>query len=237
MAAANAVEIHDLHYSFPDGTPALRGVSLTVREGERVAVVGPNGAGKSTLLLHLNGVLGNGNGAVRIFGKRIAPPTIKQIRREVGLVFQNPDDQLFCPTVHDDVAFGPQNMGLTDEEIERRVSESLKAVEMEGAEKRSAFHMSYGEKKRVAIATVLAMDSPIIALDEPTSNLDPRARKHLISLLDALGRTQIIATHDLELVRRLCNRAAVMSGGRIVAEGAPRGLLSDHSFLEANGLG
>jgi len=239
MAAAPAIEIGDLRYRFPDGTPALKGVSLTVWEGERVAVLGPNGAGKTTLLLHLNGILGGGNasdGRVRICGEPLSRSSLKRIRRLVGLVFQNPEDQLFCPTVYDDVAFGPQNMGLAETEVRRRVKEALRAVGMEGSEQRSPFHMSLGEKKRVALATVLAMDSQVLALDEPTSNLDPRGRRMLIELLKALGRTQLVATHELDVASELCSRAMVLSKGRLVADGSARDILADRRLLELHGL-
>jgi len=236
MDSRNAIEITDLHYRFPDGTVALQGVTLTVREGEKVALLGPNGAGKTTLLLHLNGLLRGPDSSVKVFGEAVSRRAIKSVRRRVGLVFQNPDDQLFCPTVYDDVAFGPQNMDLEPHEVHRRVNDALREVGMEGADKRSAFHMSAGEKKRVAIATVLAMDSAILALDEPASNLDPRGRRELIELLKAIGRTQIIATHDLDLARQLCMRLVVLSGGKVAADGASETILSDHQFLHAHGL-
>jgi len=236
MAATPVIEIRDLRYRFPDGTPALEGVSLTVREGERVAVLGPNGAGKTTLLLHLNGILGGSDGAVRVCGEPVCRSTLKRVRRLVGMVFQNPDDQLFCPTVHDDVAFGPQNMGLSEEDVERRVREALRGVGMEWAAQRSPFHMSLGEKKRVALATVLAMDSPVLALDEPTSNLDPKGRRQLVELLKVLGRTQLVGTHDLDVARDLCGRAVVLSKGRLVADGRAQDILSDRGLLETHGL-
>jgi cobalt/nickel transport system ATP-binding protein len=229
------VSVRDLHYTYPDGTRALNGVSLEVRAGERVALLGANGAGKSTLLLHLNGIL-NDHGAVRILGMGIEKRNLCAIRQAVGLVFQNPDDQLFCPTVGEDVAFGPRHLKLPEDEVRRRVDRSLAAVGLRGFEARSAFHMSYGEKKRVAIATVLALDSKILALDEPTSNLDPRARKEIIRLLGALGGTQIIVTHDLPLVETLCTRVIVMSRGHNVADGKPRDILGNHALLEENGL-
>jgi cobalt transport protein ATP-binding subunit len=231
-----AIEIQALNYVFPDGTIALRGVTLAVNEGERVAVLGANGAGKTTLLLHLNGILTGVNGAVRILGQVVSKASLKEVRRQVGIVFQNPDDQLFCPTVYDDVAFGPQNLGLAPAEVAQRVRESLRMVGMEGAEKRSAFHMSCGEKKRVAIATVLAMDSRILAFDEPTSNLDPRARRELAELLLRFGHTQLIATHDLEFARRLCERAVVLSHGSVVADGDTQAILGDSDLLLAHGL-
>jgi len=236
MAAQAAVEISDLHYRFPDGARALRGVSLVVREGERLGVLGPNGAGKTTLLLHLNGILNGEGGSVRIHGLEVNRSTLKRVRRQVGLVFQNPDDQLFCPTVYDDVAFGPQNLGLAEGEVARRVRAALEAVGMAGAERRSPFHMSLGEKRRVALATVIAMDSPILALDEPTANLDPRGRRRLIELLRSLQHTQLVATHDLDVVGNLCDRAVVLAKGAVIADGPVDAILRDRPLLESHGL-
>jgi len=232
----NVIEIEDLHYRFPDGTPALHGITLSVREGEHVGVLGANGAGKTTLLLHLNGILRGANGAVKVCGEPVSRRTIKQVRRTVGLVFQDPDDQLFCPTVYEDVAFGPRNMGLDSEQVDGRVEEALREVGMEGSEKRSAFHISAGEKKRVALATVLAMDSRILAFDEPASNLDPRGRRELIELLEGVSRTLVLATHDLDLVRRLCTRVVVLFEGKVVADGEVASVLADEDFLRSHGL-
>lgn len=229
------VEIESLHFSYPDGTVALGGISLSVHEGEKVALVGPNGAGKSTFLLHLNGIF-HGNGSVRIDRLLVEKGTMKAIRQKVGLVFQNPDDQLFCPTVFEDVAFGPQNLGLEPDEIQRRVEESLRAVGMEAAARKSPFRLSFGEKKKVSIATVLALRPSILVIDEPTANLDPRGRNSIISLLGELGGTQIIATHDLALVRELCSRTIVLDAGQKVADGATAVILEDKSLLEAHGL-
>jgi len=207
-----------------------------LREGERLAVLGANGAGKTTLLLHLNGILRCRDGEVRIHGKPLGRATLKEARAKVGVVFQNPEDQLFCPTVYEDVAFGPRNMGLPEPEVAERVRDALRAVGMEGAEHRSPFHMSLGEKKRVALATVLAMRSPILALDEPTSNLDPRGRRQLAELLDALSCTLIVATHDLEFARRVCGRALVLARGSLAADSACDAVLRDVALLEAHGL-
>jgi len=229
------IQVEALSFAYPDGRRALDGLSLAVRDGEKVGLIGPNGAGKSTLLLHLNGILPC-NGCVHVLGMKVEKSNLKTIRQSVGLVFQNPDDQLFCPTVGDDVAFGPRQLRLPEAEIAARVRESLAAVGLSGFEARSAFHMSFGEKKRVAIATVLSMNPKVLALDEPTSNLDPRSRKELIRLLHRLGGTQIIASHDLDLVRTLCDRAVLLSKGRNVAEGAPGKILSDTALLEAHGL-
>ncbi len=229
------VEIDSLCFSYPDGNRALEGISLDIFEGEKVAVIGPNGAGKSTLLLHLNGVL-QSNGNVRVFGKKVDRKNLRGIRQKVGLVFQNPDDQLFCPTVFDDVAFGPRNMSLSPEEIKSRVEESLTAVGLAGFEDRSPFHMSVGEKRRVAIATVLSMNAEILAFDEPTSNLDPKGKRELAQLLGKLGRTQIVITQDLSLAGKLCDRVILISKGEKVAEGIPEEILSDHSLLKAHNL-
>jgi cobalt/nickel transport system ATP-binding protein len=231
-----AIEITNLRYAYPDGREALKGLSLRVEEGEAVAVVGPNGAGKSTLLLHLNGLLDSSNGAVKIFGMAAARENLKEIRRRVGLVFQNPDDQLFCASVFDDVAFGPLNLGLGAEVVKRRVAESLATVGMSGYEGRSPHHLSFGEKKLIAIATVLSMRPEVIAFDEPSSNLDPRASWALMRTIRALGGTKIIVTHDLAFARRVTERAAVLNDGRIVAEGRTEEILADRALLMANGL-
>ena len=232
--AAWAVEVNGLSYSYPDGTPALREVSLKVAKGERVALIGANGAGKSTLLLHLNGILQSS--AVRVGGLPVTGANLKSIRRKAGLVFQNPDDQLFCPTVFEDVAFGPRNLRLPAAEVEARVRESLGAVAMADCEKRSAFHLSLGQKRRVALATVLALRPELLILDEPSSHLDPRGRRELAGLLKDIGGTQLLATHDLELARELCTRAIVLEKGRVLAEGEPGSLLRDKAFLQAHGL-
>jgi len=230
-----AIQVEALSFTYPDGQRALDGLSLSVRDGEKVGLIGANGAGKSTLLLHLNGILPN-RGCVRVLGMKVEKANLKSIRQSVGLVFQNPDDQLFCPTVAEDVAFGPRQLRLPEAEVAARVRESLAAVGLRGLEARSAFHLSVGEKKRVAIATVLSMNAKVLALDEPTSNLDPRSRKELIRLLRRLGGTQIVASHDLDFVRTLCDRAVLLSKGRNVAEGAPEKILSDRALLEAHGL-
>ena len=230
-----AIEIENLSFSYPDGQKALRDVSLTVGIGESVAIVGPNGAGKSTLLLHLNGIL-KGEGMVRILGLPVNDRHLKEIRRRVGLVFQSPEDQLFSPTVFDDVAFGPINMGLPEDEVRRRVKWALKQVGMSGHEGRSPHHLSVGEKKRVAIATVLAIGPEILAIDEPTGDLDPRGRWELIELLRNLPMTKLIASHDLEAVRALCQRTIILDKGRVVADGFTHRILSDVPLLASHGL-
>ena len=231
-----AIRITRLNYSYPDGTRAIEGIDLDVRVGERVGIVGPSGAGKSTLLLHLNGVL-SGSGTVRIMGKALESGSLREIRRHVGLVFQDPHDQLFCPTVFEDVAFGPLSLGVPESEIARRVDKALLDVGLEvSVRQRSSHHLSLGECKRVAIATVLAMEPEILALDEPSSNLDPRNRRHLIEVIGGLPATLLLATHDLEMVLALCSRAVVMDRGRIWADGETSKLLSDRPLMEEHGL-
>jgi len=230
----NAIEIEGLSYTYPDGTHGLRGVSLAVPEGGCVAMVGPNGAGKSTLLLHLNGIL-NGEGTVNVFG-RLVHEDLQAARQLVGLVFQNPDDQLFMPTVFDDVAFGPLNLGWSEARVRDAVTQTLEAVGLEGYQERSPHHLSLGEKKRVSIATVLVMRCRIMVFDEPTTGLDPRGRWEFIDLLRGLGTTNIIATHDLDLVRELCDRIAILDDGRLVAEGRAADILADRTLLASHGL-
>jgi cobalt/nickel transport system ATP-binding protein len=229
------IEIEGLSFSYPDGQQALQEVNLVVHAGESVAIIGPNGAGKSTLLLHFNGIL-RGNSKVRICGLPAEDRNLKEIRRRVGMVFQDPEDQLFSPTVFDDVAFGPINMGCSKAEVERRVKQALERVGMSGYEQRSPYHLSVGEKKKVAIATVLSMEPEILVLDEPTSNLDPRSKWNLIKLLRGLCITKIVATHDLELVRALCHRTVMLDHGKVVADGSTEVILSDLSLLQAHGL-
>jgi cobalt/nickel transport system ATP-binding protein len=235
-AAIDALlRIDHLSFAYPGRPPALQDLCLEVAEGEIVGLLGPNGAGKSTLLLHLNGCLSSRD-AVFVRGVALRPETVREIRRRVGLVFQNPDDQLFMPRVFEDVAFGALNEGCPPEAARERVMRALAAVGMSGYEERSPHHLSIGEKKRVALATVLIMECDVLALDEPTAGLDPRARRELIRLLAGLERTQVIATHDLEMALELCNRVLVLSRGAVVAEGRPRDLLADAELMEANGL-
>jgi cobalt/nickel transport system ATP-binding protein len=230
-----AVEIRNLYYAYPDGTVALRGIDLTIEEGESVGIVGPNAAGKSTLLLHLNGIL-SGRGEVKIFGLPIEKKNLKEIRRRVGLVFQDPDDQLFSPTVFDDVAFGPINMGLPREEVLAEVSRALEEVGLKGVEKRSAHHLSYGQKKRISIATVLSMRPDLLVLDEPSSNLDPRTRREFSELLQGMKITKIMVTHDLPFVFENCDRVIILSKGKVVADGEVFSILSDEDLLFRYGL-
>ena len=229
------IRIENLSFSYPDGRQALKGICLAVTHGETVALIGPNGAGKSTLLLHLNGIL-HSNGAVRILGKTTSEQGLRSLRAKVGLVFQNPDDQLFSPTVFDDVAFGPLNMGYAQNQVRETVSRALKSVGMAGYEQRSPHHLSLGEKKRIAIATVLSMSPEILVFDEPTSNLDPRGKWSLIRLFQKLPATKIIASHDLELVRALCPRTVILDRGQLVADGPTQQILADSALLRASGL-
>jgi cobalt/nickel transport system ATP-binding protein len=231
----SVLSVHDLHFSYHDGLVALRGVSFEMCEGEKVALVGPNGAGKSTLMLHLNGIL-SGHGTVTVGGSPLTRDNLPVIRSMVGLVFQNPDDQLFSPTVFEDVAFGPLHMGLPMDEIESRVKSALEAVRMSSFRDRLSHHLSVGEKKRIAIATVLSMDPQILVLDEPSAGLDPRARRTLINLLHELPITMLVSTHDMRLVEELFSRTIVMDEGLIVADGKTRDILEDEGLLTAHGL-
>ena len=230
------VTITNLSYSYPDGTPALRGIDLTIAAGEKVGLLGVNGAGKSTLLLQLNGTLRPSRGTIVVDGLPVTPPNLGQIRARVGLVVQDPDDQLFSPTVGDDVAFGPRYMGLTPAEVDRRVRQALEAVGMTGYERRPPHRLSLGQRKRVALATVLAMQPSVLALDEPSAGLDPRARRALSALLRTLPQTILIATHDLALVAEVCPRVMVLAEGRVVADDATSTLLTDHDRLMQYGL-
>jgi len=230
--------IKNLNFSYPDGQMALSNVSLEIQRGERVAIVGPNGAGKSTLLLHLNGIL-RGDGRVRVAGLEVpgaSDGALRRVRAAVGLVFQNPDDQLFSPTVFDDVAFGPLYMELPPQEVDRRVTRALAWVGMEEYAGRVSHHLSTGEKKRIAIATVLAMEPRLLALDEPSAGLDPRARRSLIELLCTLPQTLVVSTHDMRLVQELCPRTVILDQGRLVADGSTQEILNDEVLLNTHGL-
>lgn len=231
----HTIEVEKLTFAYPDGHPALNNASLSIAPGEKVALVGPNGAGKSTLMLHLNGIL-TGKGKVCVCGLEVNEKTIGRVRAAVGLVFQNPDDQLFSPTVFDDVAFGPIYQGLKKAEVEDRVYHALDAVHMVDYAKRVSHHLSVGEKKRIAIATVLSMNPEILVLDEPSAGLDPRARRSLINLLRELPQTMLVSTHDLPLARELFPRTVIMDHGEIVADGPTDSLLNDAALLEAHGL-
>ncbi|MBX3037137.1 MAG: ABC transporter ATP-binding protein [Anaerolineales bacterium] len=232
---SDVLSVNDLHFSYPDGHAALHGVSLKLCNGDKVALVGPNGAGKSTLMLHLNGIL-HGNGDVEIAGKKLTKDNLPMIRAMVGLVFQNPDDQLFSPTVFEDVAFGPLHMGLTEDEVRQRVDNALEAVKMTAYKDRLSHHLSVGEKKRIAIATVLSMNPSLLVLDEPSAGLDPRARRTLINLLRELPITMLVSTHDMALVKELFPRTVVMDEGKVVADGLTQDILADEVFLNQHGL-
>lgn len=222
--------IEELSYSYPDGTQALRNVSLNVFPGEKVGIIGANGAGKSTLILHLNGLFLT-DGKVEIGGTPVSRKTVKEIRRRVGLVFQNPDDQLFCPTLYDDVAFGPRNMGIGEEKMAGIVEQTLAKVGLDGKGNRGSFHLSFGEKRRASLATVLSMSPEILVFDEPTSGLDPRGRTEIIKLLDSIGGTQIIVSHDLTNLKRMVERVVLMAEGEVIADGSVEEILSDEELL------
>ncbi|GAA2215136.1 ABC transporter ATP-binding protein [Nonomuraea monospora] len=232
----NSLEVRQLAYAYPDGTQALFGVDLTIARGERVALLGPNGAGKTTLVMHLNGILTAGHGSVTVAGTPVAKDTLKEVRQRVGLVFQDPDDQLFMPTVRDDVAFGPANAGLRGAELDRVVTGALERVGMLEAADRPPHHLSFGQRRRVAVATVLAMSPEILVLDEPSSNLDPAARRELAEILRSLDVTVLMVTHDLPYALELCERSLILSGGVIAADGPTRKLLADTELLALHRL-
>lgn len=231
-----ALEVSGLAYAYPDGHQALHGVDLTATRGERVAVLGPNGAGKTTLVLHLNGILNGGRGLVRVGGLDVSPANLPEIRRRVGLVFQDPDDQLFMPSVAEDVGFGPANLGIRGDELDARVEGALESVGMLAYARRPPHHLSFGQRRRVSVATVLAMDPELLVLDEPSSNLDPASRRELAAILLDLDITTLMVTHDLPYALQLCPRAVVLSGGEVVADGATRDILTDTALLHANRL-
>jgi cobalt/nickel transport system ATP-binding protein len=244
-----SLRVRDVHYTYPDGQVALRGVNLRIARGERVALLGPNGAGKTTLVLHLNGILHSGGhalnghsgqtGRVEVAGLAVDPNdrrTLAEIRRRVGIVFQDPDDQLFMPTVAEDVAFGPANLGLRGAELAARVDEALAAVGMSEHRNRAPHHLSFGQRRRVAVATVLAMRPEILVLDEPSSNLDPASRRELAEILLSLPVTMLMVTHDLPYALQLCPRSVILDNGVIVADGDTRSLLADAQLLARHRL-
>jgi cobalt transport protein ATP-binding subunit len=233
---ARWVEVDHVHFTYPDGFEALRGIHLRIARGEKVALVGPNGAGKSTLMLHLNGINTPTHGVVRIAGTAIDRRTVKRVRAEVGVVFQDPDDQLFSPTVFEDVAFGPIHLGMPEDGIHDRVERALAAVGMTGFERRIPHRLSLGQRKRVALATVLSMDPSVLVFDEPSAGLDPRGRRELIDLLRGLDQTLLVSTHDMRLVAEVFERTVVMDDGRIVGDGPTATILADDALLEAHGL-
>ncbi len=232
----SALEVGGLAFAYPDGHQALFGLEFDIDWGERVALLGPNGAGKTTLVLHLNGVLGGGAGVVRVGGLEVAKANFKEVRRRVAIVFQDPDDQLFMPTVRADVAFGPANLGLSGTELTERVMGALDAVGMAAYAGRPPHHLSFGQRRRVAIATVLAMDPQILVLDEPSSNLDPAGRREIAAVLEGLDLTMLMVTHDLPYALELCERSIVMNEGSITADGPTRAILADEDLMRANRL-
>lgn len=231
------IDVDGLTFKYPDGHRALDCISFRIQAGEKVALIGPNGAGKSTLLMHLNGVLRSTSGKITVNGVPLSDATLGQIRAWVGLVFQNPDDQLFSPKVYQDVAFGPLHMGLPEAEVRVRVARALQAVGLSAYAERTSYHLSGGEKKRVAIATVLSMDPKVLVMDEPSSGLDPRTRRSLIELLASFEeQTMFISTHDMRLAQTLCSRAIILDGGQIVADGPAESLLNNAVLMERHGL-
>jgi len=230
-----ALDVRHLSYRYPDGTAALRNVSLQAREGERVAVIGPNGAGKSTLFFHLNGTF-RGEGEIVVNELVLTDKTLHDIRRAVGLVFQDPNDQIFMPTVFEDVAFGPMNLGCSELEVRDRVVRALAQVEMQGSEALVPHHLSLGQRKKIALAGVLALDPSILAFDEPSSGLDPHSRRALIEFLKSMRQTILVATHDLDLVLDLCQRAVIIDKGEIVYEGHVPQIFEQEALLKSHGL-
>ena len=232
----HTISVRDLSFAYPDGTQALEGISFEAGHGEAIAVVGANGAGKSTLLLHLNGLLTPERGTVDIGGIPVTKGTLPDIRRTVGMVFQDADDQLFMPTVAEDVGFGPLNLGLSPEDVAARVSRALARVGAAHLAERPPYRLSGGEKRAVAIATVLAMEPNVLVMDEPSSGLDPRARRRLLGLLEGFEHTRIVATHDLDFAAELCERTIVMGGGRVLADRPTADVFRDEDLLAAGGL-
>ena len=230
------LDVRGLAYAYPDGQQALYGVNLHVHRGERVALLGPNGAGKTTLVLHLNGILTAGAGSVAVSGLPVAKDTLQEVRRRVGVVFQDPDDQLFMPSVRADVEFGPANLGLRGPELDRRVVDALDRVGMADFIDRPPHHLSFGQRRRVAVATVLAMEPEVLVLDEPSSNLDPASRRELADIIRSLDVTVLMVTHDLPYAYELCPRSVVLSDGVVVADGTTRDVLTDDALMRAHRL-
>jgi cobalt/nickel transport system ATP-binding protein len=234
-----SLEIKELAFAYPDGNQALYGVNLSIQKGERVALLGPNGAGKTTLVMHMNGIHPTSHGSIHVAGQLVDSKnkeSIKQIRSKVGIVFQDPDDQLFMPTVGEDVAFGPYNMGLRETELNKVVDEALELVGMSEFKDRPPHHLSFGQRRRVAVATVLAMKPEILILDEPSSNLDPASRRELADILRSLDITIVMVTHDLPYAFELCERSVILSGGIIVADNDTKVILKDQALLKSHRL-
>ena len=236
MSTTPSLLVEDVAFAYPDGHQALFGVDLRIEPGERVALLGPNGAGKTTLVLHLNGILRPGRGAITVAGLPVTKPNLREIRSRVGIVFQDPDDQLFMPTVGEDVAFGPRNLGLPEAEVTARVDAALEQVGMAGYADRPPHHLSFGQRRRVAVATVLSMHPEVLVLDEPSSNLDPAGRRELAEVLESLPVTLLMVTHDLPYAMQLCPRSVVLDGGVVVADGRTRDLLADQPLLARHRL-
>lgn len=236
MSTTPSLLVEDVAFAYPDGHQALFGVDVRIDPGERVALLGPNGAGKTTLVLHLNGILRPGRGAISVAGLPVTKQNLREIRSRVGIVFQDPDDQLFMPTVGEDVAFGPRNLGLPEAEVAARVEDALAQVGMAGSADRAPHHLSFGQRRRVAVATVLSMHPEILVLDEPSSNLDPAGRRELAEVLEQLPVTLLMVTHDLPYAMQLCPRSVVLDGGAVVADGGTRELLADQQLLAAHRL-
>jgi cobalt/nickel transport system ATP-binding protein len=235
-AGSPSLTVRDLAFAYPDGHQALFGVDLTLQPGERVALLGPNGAGKTTLVMHLNGILRGGRGTVEVAGLPVVPANYQEVRRLVGIVFQDPDDQLFMPNVREDVAFGPANLGVRGPDLQDRVMAALSDVGMQDFVDRPPHHLSFGQRRRVAVATVLAMRPEILVLDEPSSNLDPASRRELAEILLGLEVTTLMVTHDLPYAMELCPRSVILAEGSIVADGTTRDILCDDALLRAHRL-
>lgn len=231
-----ALRVHELAFAYPDGNQALYGVNLVIEHGERVALLGPNGAGKTTLVFHLNGIHIPVQGSVSVSDIPVSKENLREVRRRVGILFQDPDDQLFMPTVRDDVAFGPANMGLRGDELDARVDEALQMVGMQDYADRPPHHLSFGQRRRVAAATVLSMKPDILVMDEPSSNLDPAARREFAEIVKALNLTTLMVTHDLPYALELCERSVIMNNGVIVADGPTRDILADTALMAENRL-